>query len=381
MKITKSTCAYINTIFFISLSISLFVPVTALFLSEEVKVNNLQIGLFFTIEALFSIFFNQLLAKYSDIKGSRKDIIIFGCVCGMLSCAAFSYFRNYYVLLFIAIFIFSFSHIGGQVFAAAREYCIYTKRNVITFTSIMRAFFALAWVVGPPLALICVENYGYATVYLCCSFVYFSNVIVSYFFLHPTKVERDASEIKKIKLFENNSVLFLFLSIILVFVCNQSYLITMPQYIYHELGIEKKYAGIFMATAALFEMPIMIISGQLAKKIHIKNLLLVATFSGCIYYITIFNVTELWAFWSAQIVNSIFIGIITSLGMVYFQELLPKVPGQATTLFTNAVAIGVTIAGGLCGFIAQYLGFSAVFISTILLSLVSFIFMCMVKKN
>jgi SET family sugar efflux transporter-like MFS transporter len=41
-----------------------------------------------------------------------------------------------------------------------------------------------------------------------------------------------------------------------------------------------------------------------------------------------------------QLANALFIGILAGLGMVYFQDLMPGSPGQATTLFTNSIRTG-----------------------------------------
>ena len=381
ISISRTSIVYLISILFVSMAISLFVPVAALCMSEEVSASKFQIGAFFTIQALFTIVLTQVIAKYSDITGNRNNIIIWGCICGSITCLIFAFCRNYWIILLVGAFIYSMSHIAAQVFASAREYCIYTKRNVYTFNSILRAFFALAWVIGPPIALMVVDLYGFAAVYLGCIGVYAIISLMTIFALPKTKLEDHKSdEIKKIKLFEDRSVILLCLATMFVFVCNNMYMITMPQYVTHELGFSKKYVGLFMAMAAGIEIPIMLISSQIARRISSKYILMFATFSGIIYYIIISNITSISGFFVAQIANALFIGIFTTLGMLYFQELLPRIPGQATTLFTNSIAIGTIAAGGISGIIAENFGFLWVFYANAVVSLLSLICMSLVRK-
>jgi SET family sugar efflux transporter-like MFS transporter len=58
----------------------------------------------------------------------------------------------------------------------------------------------------------------------------------------------------------------------------------------------------------------------------------------------------------AQLLNALFIAAVSGLGITYVQEMLPRQPGRATTLFTNTFPIGAMLAGPLFG-VAQHFGF------------------------
>ena len=72
-----------------------------------------------------------------------------------------------------------------------------------------------------------------------------------------------------------------------------------------------------------------------------------------------------------QLLNAIFIGILGGIGMLYFQDLMPGRPGQATTLFTNSIRSGSILAGLLAGLIAQYWSYFGVFVVGIGLALIA----------
>ncbi|SUI49086.1 Sugar efflux transporter A [Serratia quinivorans] len=68
-----------------------------------------------------------------------------------------------------------------------------------------------------------------------------------------------------------------------------------------------------------------------------------------------------------QLFNAIFIGIIATVGMLYFQDLMPERSGMATTLFTNSISTGVILAGILQGILTEYGPHSSVYLLAILL--------------
>ena len=62
----------------------------------------------------------------------------------------FAWNRNYFILLFVGVFLSSFgSTANPQMFALAREHADRTGREAVMFSSILRAQVSLAWVIGP----------------------------------------------------------------------------------------------------------------------------------------------------------------------------------------------------------------------------------------
>lgn len=67
------------------------------------------------------------------------------------------------------------------------------------------------------------------------------------------------------------------------------------------------------------------------------------------------------------------------MGMVFFQELLPKIPGQATSLFINAGTLGQVIGGAMIS-LADNASFILVFQSGMYFSLFSLVLLIFVRK-
>lgn len=72
---------------------------------------------------MIGILVSQFLAGRSDRKGDRKRLIVFCCLMGVLACVLFARNRNYFILLFVGVFLSSFgSTANPQMFALAREH-------------------------------------------------------------------------------------------------------------------------------------------------------------------------------------------------------------------------------------------------------------------
>lgn len=141
-------------------------PTLSLFLTNEVHVRPAMVG-FFTGSAVIGILVSQFLAGRSDRQGDRKQLIVVCCLLGVLACVLFAWNRNYFILLFIGVFLSSFgSTANPQMFALAREHADRTGREAVMFSSILRAQVSLAWVIGPPLAYALAMGFGFTAMYL-----------------------------------------------------------------------------------------------------------------------------------------------------------------------------------------------------------------------
>ena len=66
------------------------------------------------------------------------------------------------------------------------------------------------------------------------------------------------------------------------------------------------------------------------------------------------------AYW-AQIPRAVAIGIVSVVGMIYLQSLMPSRVGLAAALFSNAVSVGAIFSGALTGPWASAFGYASVF--------------------
>lgn len=130
-----TSSAFLIVAFLTGIAGALQTPTLSLFLTNEVHVRPAMVGFFFTGSAVIGILVSQFLAGRSDRKGDRKRLIVFCCLMGVLACVLFAWNRNYFILLFVGVFLSSFgSTANPQMFALAREHADKTGREAVMFS-------------------------------------------------------------------------------------------------------------------------------------------------------------------------------------------------------------------------------------------------------
>lgn len=179
-----TSSAFLIVAFLTGIAGALQTPTLSLFLTNEVHVRPAMVGFFFTGSAVIGILVSQFLAGRSDRQGDRKQLIVVCCLLGVLACVLFAWNRNYFILLFIGVFLSSFgSTANPQMFALAREHADRTGREAVMFSSILRAQVSLAWVIGPPLAYALAMGFGFTAMYLSAAAAFIVCGIMVWLFL------------------------------------------------------------------------------------------------------------------------------------------------------------------------------------------------------
>lgn len=372
--------SFLVAAFIIGIAGALQAPTLSRYLAEDVKVNPYQVGLFYSINAVAGIVISFLLAQYSDNKGVRRNIILFCCLMGIGNCITFAFSRQYFILVTVGIFFSAFTSAAmPQIFASAREYTDKTGRNVVVFNGILRAQLSLAWVIGPPLSFALAVNYGFTIMYLSAAAMFFVAMLIV--FLCFPVIKRPASVTKKQepkeKIFNNPNVILLFIASISMGTANMMYLIDMPLYIDDLLPGSPSLPGHLMGIAAAIEIPAMLIASMLVPRFGNKNLICFAVICGIIFYIGMVSTQNEWMLIGLQFFNGLFIGIIASIGLIYFQDLLPKRTGVASTLFNNCISCSIILAGMLQGVISANFGHQSIYTISLAMVILSFI-LCLI---
>lgn len=348
--------AFLIVTFLVGIAGAFQLPVLSLFLKTEVKTRQFFIGMFYTVNAVAGIVVSFWLAKYSDVKGDRKKLIIFCCLMAAANGILFAFNRHYLTLITLGILFSSIaSSIQPQLFALAREYAEKQKREVVMFTSLMRAQISLAWVIGPPLAYLIMTTQGFTPLYLTAASVFVLCGVAVTFILPSSKKERMGGTAYPISTagWRDVNVRHLFYASVLMWTSNTMYIIDMPIYATVTLGYAETLPGWLMGMAAGVEIPIMLLAGYIAPKFGKKRLMLLACAAAVAFYIGLLLFSQLQALFALQLFNAVFIGILAGIGMLYFQDLMPGRPGVASTLFTNSISTGVILAGVLQGAITE----------------------------
>ncbi|HFZ6067619.1 TPA: sugar efflux transporter SetB [Escherichia coli] len=358
-----TSTAFLIVAFLTGIAGALQTPTLSIFLTDEVHARPAMVGFFFTGSAVIGILVSQFLAGRSDKRGDRKSLIVFCCLLGVLACTLFAWNRNYFVLLFVGVFLSSFgSTANPQMFALAREHADKTGREAVMFSSFLRAQVSLAWVIGPPLAYALAMGFSFTVMYLSAAVAFIvCGVMVWLFLPSMQKVLPLATGTVEAPRRNRRDTLLLFVICTLMWGSNSLYIINMPLFIINELHLPEKLAGVMMGTAAGLEIPTMLIAGYFAKRLGKRFLMRVAAVGGVCFYAGMLMAHSPAILLGLQLLNAIFIGILGGIGMLYFQDLMPGQAGSATTLYTNTSRVGWIIAGSVAGIVAEIWNYHAVF--------------------
>ena len=358
-----TSTAFLIVAFLTGIAGALQTPTLSIFLTDEVHARPAMVGFFFTGSAVIGILVSQFLAGRSDKRGDRKSLIVFCCLLGVLACTLFAWNRNYFVLLFVGVFLSSFgSTANPQMFALAREHADKTGREAVMFSSFLRAQVSLAWVIGPPLAYAIAMGFSFTVMYLSAAVAFIVCGVMVWLFLPSMQKELPlATGTVEVPRRNRRDTLLLFVICTLMWGSNSLYIINMPLFIINELHLPEKLAGVMMGTAAGLEIPTMLIAGYFAKRLGKRFLMRVAAVGGVCFYAGMLMAHSPVILLGLQLLNAIFIGILGGIGMLYFQDLMPGQAGSATTLYTNTSRVGWIIAGSVAGIVAEIWNYHAVF--------------------
>ena len=374
--------AFMLVAFMMGVAGALQAPTLSLFLSREVGAQPFWIGLFYTVNAIAGIGVSLWLAKRSDSQGDRRKLIIFCCLMAIGNALLFAFNRHYLTLITCGVLLASLANTAmPQLFALAREYADNSAREVVMFSSVMRAQLSLAWVIGPPLAFMLALNYGF-TVMLSIAAGIFTLSLVLIAFMLPSVARVELPSENALSMqggWQDSNVRMLFVASTLMWTCNTMYIIDMPLWISSELGLPDKLAGFLMGTAAGLEIPAMILAGYYVKRYGKRRMMVIAVAAGVLFYTGLIFFNSRMALMTLQLFNAVFIGIVAGIGMLWFQDLMPGRAGAATTLFTNGISTGVILAGVIQGAIAQSWGHFAVYWVIAVISVVALFLTAKVK--
>ncbi|MFC0308794.1 sugar efflux transporter [Gallibacterium trehalosifermentans] len=356
-SLKKVTFAFLFIAFLTGIGSAFQLPVLSLFLAKEVQVSSFLVGTFFAVNALVGIILGQWIGYFSDRLSDRRSLILFCCILAAGGYVIFAYSRNYWLLLTLAVTLFGLGSASNpQIFAFAREYADRKQRQAVMFMSIMRAQISLAWIIGPPLAFWLAINKGFTFLFLLGAATFLLSGAFARFLLPKLSEQRKTAKtttLPQAPQQNKRSVIYLALALIFIFSCNSMYLINMPLYITTQLHLPENLAGVLMGTAAGLEIPVMLLAGWLSKFVAKKHLMLCALLCGIVFYPLLLITTSIWGLICLQLLNAILIGILATIGLTYFQDLMPTQLGSATTLFTNSAKSSWILGGPIAGLIGD----------------------------
>ena len=356
--------------FGVGISTAVAVPFLLLFLSTAVHAGPVRVAVFLIVTPLAGVVTSTLIGRLSDRRPIRRALLVGTSVAGLIGMGVTAFVREYWILLAVTVTAMALATaLFPQTFAYARQLLTRdgSSRAAVRINA-LRTVFSLAWVAGPPLAAFLIHVGGFVYLYGVAAVTYAVTALVAVLWLPelsapaapatagpgPIREVTDPTEATRWTLLLT-AIAFTMLQCPLTLSLQ-----ALPLFISADLNGDVGDAGLILGLCAALEIPLMLGLGALTTRFQVRPLVLAGAGFGVAYFASAMATRSVWTLAVAQILNATFIAAISSLGISYLQDLLPRHPGRATTLFANTFPIGAILAGPLFG-LAQHFGFRLVY--------------------
>ncbi|MEV0897005.1 sugar efflux transporter [Actinoplanes sp. NPDC049802] len=358
-------------------------PFLGLFLSTEVHADPVQTTVFLVVASLSGVAMSSAIGRVSDRFPIRRALLIAAALAGFAASGLTAFLRDYWILLAVtATLTAAAGALYPQSFAYARQVLQRDdpKRTALGIST-LRTVFSIAWVGGPSLAALLLDAGDFRHVYGAAAILYLLAALVAVRFL--PEVEAPAAPREKETEPPARAPRILW-PILCGFTLLQTTMVlggqVMPLFLSTELAGSVRDAGLIFGLCAALEIPLMLGFGVLSTRVPLRRIILGGALCAVGYQFVVATASSVGTLVAAQILNAVFIAAASGLGITYVQDLMPRQPGRATTMFTNTFPIGQVLAAPLFGLSQQY-GFRLAYGINLGLSVAGLILLLLVRPR
>jgi SET family sugar efflux transporter-like MFS transporter len=367
-------------------AISLSVPFLSIYFTEQLGVSVGMFGVFLAVTLIAGIWISTLIGKRSDLGLNRKRIYLVSTLCNALAFSGYLLIENF-TILFIYMIVFTALGAPGmpQLFAISREAVNKSNFTDHSFAnSTLRSAFSLGFITGPLIGTLLIAAVGFKGIFSGTVGVFLLvALLISLFLKSNTELKRSNADVKvkSFRLDQNRNILLPFLILILMYIAHWTSSLNTALFITNNLGGTTSDVGLISSICAALEIPFMIMFGLLSAKYSNRILMMCGAIVGGVYYLVVIFSDAMWQMLAAQILLAVFVAVISAIGISYIQDLLPSMPGYASTLYSNSSTIGRLIGSLVGGGLASIVGYRYSFVLCFILIIISAIMLAVSGRH
>ncbi|ADV66411.1 sugar efflux transporter [Deinococcus maricopensis] len=363
-------------VFALGLATSFAGPYISLFGRQAAHMTPLALGVFMTLMSLSSIMISTQLGRWSDRRASRRPTVLLALLAAATGYALLANTTAYLPLVLIAcVFLGTGAAAFPQLFAFARAQISSAPASTAEHgLTTLRSVFSLAWVVGPVVSAAVLTRTNFTALFLTTGACFLLGALL----VGTTRTRAHAKPVAPSATVTGDAapaprtMRLIALSFVLYGTAMAMGSIMLPLHVTETLHGTPGQVGFLVGLCALLEIPVMLSFVLLPRRFSYERLILFAFALFAVYFVLVATAPGVGLLIVAQAVRAVVLAITASLGMAYFQQLMPNRIGTATTLFANTTSAGSMIAGVVSGACAQVFGYQAVFVLCAALSAAAF---------
>jgi len=356
------------TTFVLGLTGAFIAPFGALWATNEIGMGPEMLGAFMTINALSAILLSTLIARWSDTHVARRTLLLVGALAGAVGTLGYASVRDPVKLTLIGSSALALASMNfAQLFAHAREEFARTARDAaqVTFAlGVLRASYALSWMVGPNLGAAIKERHGYPGLFVAAAvfFVLLSICVYAWVAYRPRERAPVEASPSHATVPWRSTALVYCAGFGLMFAASTLNNLNLPLFLTEDLGGTERDVGIAFSISPLFELAFMIGFGHLAGRGQARSVMLSGIGAAVLYFLLLRFIREPWQAYPLQVLNAAGVAVTVSVAIPFIQDLLPGRAGVATNLYANALKVGSLIGFSSFGLLARHVGHGGLFL-------------------
>ncbi|PTX95586.1 sugar efflux transporter [Opitutus sp. ER46] len=361
--------------FALGLGYSFVGPFLSLWGTQEVGMRPSYFGLFMTLTSLSAILVITLLARWSDTHVPRKVMLLLGGTGGVIGYSVYAFVREPWILLTVGCSVLAFAALCfSQLFAFTRERYYHAEIPGLGpgfLMSIVRVGFSVAWTAGPSIGAWMMVTYGFRGSFLGAALLYFVFLVGVVWFVpyerRPAHVRAAVHE-PVWRVLTRGEIAAMFVAFLCVYASHTMNAMNLPLMLTQDLGATGRDVGIAFGVGPAVEIPLMLWFGLLAGRGYSLRLLRIGGVVTALYFVLLNQVQAPWHVFIVQALHGMSFAIISNVGIMFFQNLVPGQPGLATAVYANAANVGNLVGFFTFGNLVGPLGHRRLFLCSAVLA-------------